>query len=1364
MPPLPPPPSPPAGAGAGAGAGRRLGAVPPAEWPTVEIALTAASVVEPDAACTPAAACAACADSLAVPLACGCGHLANAVCGPQQRWDVFSLPQRLQLDLGGVVSVRRVQFVAPTVLATHQRVSHYRLQCASSATGPWENATSGPSGTLSTPPDNPLNVTTEAVCDARHWRLELLATFGTASDTPRTAITSVRFFGVPTPSPPPPPLPSPPPPPPPRLPIYVPDLEAMERERVRCVARELRGLSLAAVASSGVLGELPVDPGCAWSAGDALEAENTLRTLEPLTRSLASSGAQATPLYELSQVALQLLPTRTFGPLFDHWFALTATRAARGEPLSRAESGVWATWRRGLCVIGEGGDSADPRSGMRKYLSELERLPERLPKGVGKIDACFHLSNRPLLLGRIRAVQACRLLRTGAILGEVHVPDGGCGVCTPPRDCGRRNEAGRSTLAAGLMAIDVDEAGLHQHALRSVGSEGGDLGAMTGTLRAQIRLGWPLRGYENCVGSECVEQQEALLLAWTQSVLVPKLEALEKATRKADGGVKVRHHFEPHVEAVQTAEVVGSDMALAALPLPVGFVYLLLYTNSVFLSAVAALMTVVAWPAALFLYRSVLGLHHFEELTLLASPMTAPFILEAVTLLIDSWRKSTMQPAHVIRSLSSRLSWVMRDGGLACVDSILVGMAGFIACSTSTWLPIAHIGTFCTLLLLTQLALALSVLPICLVLFHDWIEAKPNLCFECCQPAPAGASRGWRLAHAWSSALELLKPQAQTTTEHWRDAREIEATIGTKPNGAVLRSRTWPLPRWLAWLVLPQLRIATRRRTLLAGFLGLLVPVAYSVMGASVATTPRGRLVDSHPLLAMQRDMHGGFGISSTEDTVRATLLWGVRRVLTSGVEPPGSDEAGRPFEVNLVRNSTFVGRLEFREPFALDEAAQRHFARACAELRRQPWVQLDAEAAASGLGGRVECFVDGFRDWLSNRSASAVPDFGREYPVPMAKQPALALATYLASDAGELWQPYVGSVGLKNYVRFVAIGVKLRLRSSATRSEAAASAQQVLNFTAQLDAEAPESVGPALASTEEVWAWMRAQGALPGEAMGGAARTAIACLVALLLISGSVPLTVLAAAAVACATSTILALLVASGWALGSVEAVLACVTPSLLTPPAALVVRSYVRASRTTGASEAVEGRAERAMRAFEQAAAPITSSWVAMSVALAPMLLCQLATEFKVAAALCFLGLCISAWVGVFFPALLAELGPQAAAPGLPLWGSLPWLLLPRLPKAERVAVDDEVPCTLAWYYARKRKRRQEASAALQEEIVRAMSATEQAAPLQTASSMRMVRRQSTSEQYASAAMREASRVRPAKPRPAGGRRGSCAMLEA
>ena len=79
---------------------------------------------------------------------------------------------------------------------------------------------------------------------------------------------------------------------------------------------------------------------------------------------------------------------------------------------------------------------------------------------------------------------------------------------------------------------------------------------------------------------------------WSETTLMPLLNSLE--LEGASEGVTFQAHYQPHVDRTQTAEIIGMDLALASLPLPIGFIYLLLYTNSVFLAGVGTLLTAVA--------------------------------------------------------------------------------------------------------------------------------------------------------------------------------------------------------------------------------------------------------------------------------------------------------------------------------------------------------------------------------------------------------------------------------------------------------------------------------------------------------------------------------------------------------------------------------------------------------------------------------------------------------------------------------------------------------------------------------------------------------------------------------------------------
>ncbi|KOO22425.1 hypothetical protein Ctob_000519 [Chrysochromulina tobinii] len=636
------------------------------------------------------------------------------------------------------------------------------------------------------------------------------------------------------------------------------------------------------------------------------------------------------------------------------------------------------------------------------------------------------------------------------------------------------------------------------------------------------------------------------------------------------------------------------------------------YSNRPFLlarvRAVANCETIVAWPCALFLYRYVLDFKHVEEFTLLASPVTAAFSFDAMTLLIDAWQLSSSQSAAILSSLPARLNWVFNEAGFACTHSIIVAMCAFVACSYSSWLQISHFGVFCAVQLLVQLFMALIFLPVGLVIFHDQLEMKPNLAFFCCQGKPA---EGEKAVTAYAAFASLWTPQPLTSTEHLSDTRALEASIGKEPEPPknVHGSWLWPFPRLLTRIFVPVLYKPAARCFFLVFFVSLFGFVLFLVGGAKSDSQQRGRLIDTHPLVANQQMMDQFFDVSSLDKTVRVTFLWG----------SDGVDQAG----VNLMRDSSYVGKIRWRDGFRFDAASQAHLAAACDVLREQSWLQLSVGATARGRllekasvadERVVHCFVDDFRLWLANSNASR--PFGRSFPIPDALNPTRALHTIINSPVGFKWRPYVAATPERIFS--VAISADMMLRESAKRLEAEANAAVVLNWTHHLNALAPTSAGHALPSTESLWAWMRAQAALPSEALFGCLRTAAMSSLALLVVTSNLQLTVITGFVVFAATLTLLALLVVSGAALGSTEAVLACIAPALLTPPAAFVLRAYANSPEGS--------RVDRSANAYAHGSSIVSSSWFAIAVVMAPVLSAQLSQEFKVSAALIFVSLCV------------------------------------------------------------------------------------------------------------------------------------------
>ena len=211
---------------------------------------------------------------------------------------------------------------------------------------------------------------------------------------------------------------------------------------------------------------------------------------------------------------------------------------------------------------------------------------------------------------------------------------------------------------------------------------------------------------------------------------------------------------------------------------------------------------------------------------------------------------------------------------------------------------------------------------------------------------------------------------------------------------------------------------------------------------------------------------------------------------------------------------------------------------------------------------------------------------------------------------------------------------------------------------------------------------WSRTQTLLPYEAIIGSARAAALALAMQLILCANFVACALAAIAVACAVASLLALLVGCGWALGATEAALACLTPALVTAPAALVVRAYC----LSGARR----RGRRAAEAFVRAGAPVISGCFAMALGLAPLLACQHEEARKFAIAISMLAACIGLWIGLFLPALFSAFGPEGAS-DLPLFSSPQWILAVLLgQRGEWISPSGATPGSARWVWEQWRLR--------------------------------------------------------------------------
>ena len=1227
-----------------------------ADWASTELQVDAThlsdSLPKFNSSCDPAAVCKSCGDGEFDPNGCSCTNAVNVLCTRlYSYWGIDQLPAFIEFDFQRTTSIRRLTMRPYLSGLVEQRLKTFLIQCTDDPAGysnrSWHNASGiqGGAGIVTSNDELASSITLDVTCDARFWRVWLLERLGTDVQQPAAILKRLEFFGVPTPSPPPPPPPPLDPPLAPPTEVWAPDYEALERERLQCVQREFFRMARERARQRGVLSELPQTSTCSWSAADALVANTTVYSLQPLRAALqapATLREHSQPAEPLRNLVTMLMRTQHYGPLVAHWFDRSYHEIALGIETDSRMLGRWDQWRRDRCAS----SSDDPQTdgyGYRYYVSRLMGLP--LPGwGVDWTDACFHYMNLPVVFDRVMPLFRCRRYIDGVdgMWGRIRVYDPSCGACrTREPSCMEGGVATSSMFVGGQMARDVDLDALDAAGNFSSSSSSYFEVPRSRRSRSELRFGWPMANKERCAFDDCRQEQEEELRNWVEGVLGPNLRRLGA---KYSGTIRLYSEME-QLQAAGMRDVLRNDILLSVLPLPIGFIYLLLYTGSVFLALAGALQLAVAWPTAFFLYRYWFDLRHIETITLLAAPLTASFSLDAMALLIDGWHMSAQQPASVLQTLAWRMDWVLLDAGFACFHSIAVGVAALAAAGTSPWLVVAHFGIYCALELTVQLLLAILLLPACMVLFHDHLERKPNVCCVCCCR---------RDMPIWTAVTAAWRPLEQTSTAHHHATRMIEATLpGVSQEEPVKGSFMWPLPRFLGRVALPLVRHRKGRRALLGVFGVLMVPVFVGLAFAVPATRPRGRLYEWHPLRHCRVTTERSFLTSAHEQTVRGTLLWGVE----------GVDRRG----VHLLRNSSFVGHPVWKEGFAFDEETQLLLERTCDALRVKPWVRRDPERPFWQGSGSVQCFVDDFKSWLSNSSGRETHGFGPRFPVAASVTehgedvPLLALEAFLfapmwdgvtqsVAPYGAIWQRHVGLA--RGRLHFLSVSFDLELRASADKDATEQMYDDVLNFTAAINAQAG-GVGPALPSADGNWVWMHAQQALPLHATLGSLRAATFALVVLLLLSQNIVLTALATFASLCATLTLTALLVACQWALGSTEALLASITPALVAPPAALVLRTYAQ-------SDAAK-RSHRAAHAFVRGGAPVISGCVAMALGLAPLLACQLIDIFKFAVALSLIAFVVTFWIGIFLPALLGQIGPEPLAEGYPLQGSWRALVL-------------------------------------------------------------------------------------------------------
>ena len=531
------------------------------------------------------------------------------------------------------------------------------------------------------------------------------------------------------------------------------------------------------------------------------------------------------------------------------------------------------------------------------------------------------------------------------------------------------------------------------------------------------------------------------------------------------------YDFEPITRRAM-AVVLTSDLILAGMPLAVGFLYLWLYTSSLALALSGVLQLAFAWPCALFFYRYIFWLQHVENLTLLAAPLTAAFSLDAMALLVDAWHSSTVQPVRHEKSICFPCTWSALPAAplppAAGARSLVAARAArlgdprrrhrrfpfgggrrrcFAGSGLSPLLNVAHLGLFCAIQLTVQLLLALCLLPACLVLYHITGSSRSRIWCACAclrrgflTGLQARSGEGWRRCRQGDlvrlGLADLAAPRADVNRAPPRHSDDRGDAPGTAT--AAIPSQGFShlaAAASSAGGFCRSSRIQSPRALLLL-FFALLTSPSDSALEARPSPKSPSNACRRATAAAYSSHDRAQFSPIVAGATVAATLLWGV-----AGVARGGSDDGGNRWSVDLVRNSSFYGEIEWRdaEAFVFDATAQEHVHAACSLLRRRG---LGAARPRAGhcRGRRRRSMFRRRVAHVAQQRIDAPQPFVRVWSFPNRGRAdggpsRCVLSSNSDRQRGARWGRHVGI--FRGELKFVAVPFALTLRPSASRWQA---------------------------------------------------------------------------------------------------------------------------------------------------------------------------------------------------------------------------------------------------------------------------------------------------------------------------------------
>ena len=628
--------------------------------------------------------------------------------------------------------------------------------------------------------------------------------------------------------------------------------------------------------------------------------------------------------------------------------------------------------------------------------------------------------------------------------------------------------------------------------------------------------------------------------------------------------------------------VIKSDLAWTIASIGAVWVYMLLSTQSLFISSVGMLIILMSFPCALLIYRKVYGIPYLGNITGLSLFVVLGIGCDDIFVLWHSFTQTTDG------SLRDRVAASFQRSSRAIFITSFTTTGAFLATAWSDLVPLAGFGVLSATMIVCLFICNVFMFPPAIVIYSRHV-AKFEPYIRCVDPL----CRKWRCL-----------------------SRDESVDVD---NGDDEKHALGPLERFFHGPFYSLLENGFVRGALLLGFaLTFIVSLRYCLQ-LEVASKVEQWYHNKH-MLQQFLNNQGAFPVSDADMVVPVDVIWGLKGVDNSGISKWDLESRGE-----LVLDD----RFDMSTP-----QAQAHVVKTCSILRN---AVCHAPGCTDGkLVKSVSCFMEAFRDAIGADNFPVTADTFTDRLLHFLSSKDGMLYN---DHVGVLRDEENADTAPKIF--YAKITAMSTLQNQAPASLTRSLYEEFERTTQEINRMAPVGVETCFQTAYVAYTWMRMSETLVENTLQGISICFCMAFIVLCLSTGNLLIACICCTCVAGVLVTVLGLCVyrVMGWELGIRETIAAVILTGLAIDYAVHLVNAYGEAEDFS-----IYNRRDRTRYALSRMGVSIVASGVTTALSGSILWCCTLVFFSKFSTLLVTTILSSLLWSLIFISSLLLTIGPE------------------------------------------------------------------------------------------------------------------------